>query len=76
MNAQLIESLILQVLPDATVRIDDLRGDGSYFSSTISSPTFKDMSRIERHRLIHKAIKSALGPKIDHLAIQTVVPGK
>ena len=41
MDATLIESLIKEGIPDADVRIEDLRGDGDHYAAYVESVTFK-----------------------------------
>ena len=41
MDAKEIETLIKQGIPDATVTITDLRGDGDHYAATVVSPLFK-----------------------------------
>lgn len=66
-----LKDLILKGIPDAEVRIEDLRGDGSHYAAYISSPAFAGKTRIEQHRMVHKAVE---GHDLDALAIQTSVP--
>ena len=40
MDLKEIESLIKEAMPDATVEIQDLAGDGNHYSATISSAQF------------------------------------
>ena len=41
MNLKEIESLIKEALPDATVEIQDLAGDGNHYSATVTSSEFQ-----------------------------------
>jgi Stress-induced morphogen (activity unknown) len=40
MNLKEIENLIREALPDATIDIQDLAGDGNHYSATIISSQF------------------------------------
>ena len=40
MNLNEIEKLIKEGLPDATVEIQDLAGDGNHYSATVTSAQF------------------------------------
>ena len=44
-------------------------GGESHFSVTISAPVFADMTRIQRHRAIHKALGPELVGRIHALAL-------
>ena len=54
MNLKEIESMIKEALPDATIDIQDLAGDGNHYSATITSSAFNGKSKIDQHlSLIH-----------------------
>ncbi len=72
--ANALESLILQAIPGAQVRVEDVRGDGAYFTATVAASAFAGKTRVEQHRMVYAAIKDAIGDKIDRLSIQTVIP--
>lgn len=74
MDAKEIEALILEGIPDATVRIEDLRGDGDHYAAYISSASFKGMSRVKQHQMVYAALKGKMGGDLHALAIQTSIP--
>ena len=51
MNAQEIEQLIREALPDAQISIDDLRGDGDHYAARVVSASFEGKSRVEQHQI-------------------------
>ena len=53
MNSQEIEVLIRESLPDATIKIQDLAGDGNHYSATITSAVFKGKSKIQQHKMVY-----------------------
>jgi stress-induced morphogen len=65
--------MIRQALPDATVRIDDLRGDGDHYAAYVVSSAFKGLSRIQQHQLVYKALQGRMGNELHALALQTAV---
>ncbi len=73
MDLQSIERLIKDALPDATVRIDDLRGDGDHYAAYVTSAAFKGLSRIQQHQLVYKALQGRMGNELHALALQTAV---
>ena len=75
MEASTIKGLIEEGLPDAEVRIDDLRGDGEHYAAYIVSPAFEGKSRVQQHQMVYKALKGKMGDELHALAIQTAVPG-
>ncbi|MEQ8370441.1 MAG: BolA family transcriptional regulator [Alphaproteobacteria bacterium] len=74
MNASEIESLIKAALPDAVVRIEDLRGDGDHYAAHIVSGAFKGKSRVQQHQMVYRALKGRMGGELHALALQTTVP--
>lgn len=74
MEASTIMQLIQEGLPDAEVRIDDLRGDGEHYAAYIVSPAFEGKSRVQQHQMVYKALKGKMGDELHALAIQTAVP--
>lgn len=74
MDCKKLESLILERIPGAQVKIDDPRGDGSFLSARIGAPCFADLSRLDRHRMVYAAIGNFAGETIDRLSIHTFIP--
>jgi stress-induced morphogen len=70
----MLTDLIRQGIPDAEVRVEDLRGDGKNLAAYVVSPSFAGLSRVEQHRMVHKALDSVIGKTLHALAIQTSVP--
>ena len=73
-DAAEIERLIKSGLPDAQVRIDDLRGDGDHYAAIVISAAFKGKSRVQQHQLVYKALQGRMGNELHALALQTSPP--
>ena len=73
-DAAEIERLIKSGLPDAQVRIDDLRGDGDHYAAYVVSSAFKGKSRVQQHQLVYQALQGCMGNELHALALQTSVP--
>jgi stress-induced morphogen len=73
MLASEIEELIKQSLPDAEIRIDDLRGDGDHYAAYVRSSVFKDKTRVQQHQMIYDALRGRMGNELHALALQTSV---
>ena len=71
MDAAEIERLIKEALPDASVEIRDLAGDGDHYAATVISPSFKGKTRIQQHQLVYAALKGNMGGVLHALALQT-----
>lgn len=74
MDALIIKNMILETIPDADVRIEDLRGDGDHYAAYIVSPSFIGKSRIQQHQMVYKALQGKMGNELHALAIQTSTP--
>ncbi len=76
MDAETIEQMIREALPDAKVRIDDLRGDGDHYAAYVESPAFEGKTRIQQHQMVYAALKGKMGDDLHALALQTSIPKK
>ena len=57
MDATEIEHLIREAIPDAQVRIEDLRGDGDHYAAYVTSQSYKGKNRVQQHQLVYQALK-------------------
>ena len=74
MQAAEIESLIKAALPDATVEIRDLAGDGDHYAATVISQAFRGKSRVQQHQIVYKALQGRMGGELHALALTTAAP--
>lgn len=74
MDAGQIEKFIKDALPDAMVRIDDLRGDGDHYAAYVESAAFKGKSRVQQHQIVYRALQGRMGGELHALALQTAIP--
>ena len=72
MDAREIESLIKAALPDATVEIKDLAGDGDHYAATVTLAAFKGKSRVQQHQMVYAALQGRMGGALHALALTTV----
>jgi len=75
MEAGEIETLIREALPDAEVRIEDLRGDGDHYAALVVSAAFAGKTRVQQHQMVYEALRGRMGGELHALALQTAVPG-
>jgi stress-induced morphogen len=73
-DAGTIERLIKEGLPDASVTIEDLRGDGDHYAAHVVSATFKGKTRVQQHQLVYQALRGRMGNELHALALQTSLP--
>ena len=74
MAAGEIEALIHAALPDATVRVEDLAGDGDHYAATVVSEAFRGLPRVRQHQLVYAALSGRMGGALHALALQTSAP--
>ena len=74
MDADHIESLIKEALPDATVQIEDLRGDGDHYAAVVISKEFVGKSRVQQHQMVYAALQGRMGGELHALGLQTSIP--
>ena len=74
MTARDIEAMIKEALPDATVVIRDLAGDGNHYAAEVVSAVFRGKSRVEQHKIVYDALKGTMGGALHALALQTSAP--
>ena len=74
MEAAEIEKLIKEGLPDAEVRIEDLRGDGDHYAAHVVSAEFEGKTRGQQHQLVYGALQGRMGNELHALALQTSAP--
>jgi len=74
MQAGEIESLILAAIPDATVTIRDLAGDGDHYAAEVVSAQFTGKSRVQQHQMVYQALKGSMDGALHALALQTSAP--
>jgi stress-induced morphogen len=74
MQAGEIEALILAAIPDATVTIRDLAGDGDHYAAEVVSPQFAGKSRVQQHQMVYQALKGSMDGDLHALALQPSAP--
>ncbi len=74
MEAGDIERMIKQALPDATVKIQDLAGDGDHYAATVTSSAFEGKSRVQQHQMVYDALGGRMGDVLHALALTTSLP--
>jgi stress-induced morphogen len=74
MDAAEIQRLIKEGIPDATVTIEDLRGDGDHYAARVISSAFAGKTRVQQHQMVYQALRGNMGEALHALALQTSVP--
>ncbi|MGC6412291.1 MAG: BolA/IbaG family iron-sulfur metabolism protein [Candidatus Puniceispirillaceae bacterium] len=74
MQAHEIEELIKAAFPDASVRIEDLAGDGDHYACFVETKAFEGKNRVQQHQMVYQALGGRMGGELHALAVQTRVP--
>jgi stress-induced morphogen len=69
-----LERMLKESFPDASVRIDDLAGDGDHYRAVIVSEAFRGKTRIQQHQLVYAALGGRMGGELHALALTTSAP--
>ena len=70
-----IQAMIEAALPGAEVEVLD-EGGGDHLRAIVAAPQFDDLTRIDQHRLIRKAVRERFDDGSIHaLSIETTVLG-
>ncbi|MDY6802707.1 MAG: BolA family transcriptional regulator [Cyanobacteriota bacterium] len=71
-----VEAMIKNELPDAQIRVEDLRG-GDHLQATVVSSEFEGKSLVKQHQMIYKALQAPLSTEEIHaLALKTYTPAQ
>ncbi len=74
MAADEIEALIRAGIPDATIEITDLAGDGDHYSARVVSESFRGLPRVKQHQRVYEALGGRMGGALHALQLTTAVP--
>lgn len=74
MPAAEIEKLIKATLPDATVELTALANDDDHWAATVTSESFRGLTRVRQHQLVNAAFGPRLGTELHALALTTRTP--
>ena len=66
-----LEKHIKESIPDSTISIEDLRGDGDHYSATVISKSFEGKSKIEQHKMVYDSLKGKMGNELHALMLKT-----
>ncbi len=74
MAASEIEALIRAAIPDATVEITDLAGDGDHYAARVVAESFRGKPRVAQQRAVYAALGDRMGGVLHALQLTTGVP--
>jgi stress-induced morphogen len=71
MAADDIAAMIRDAIPDATVEITDLAGDGDHYAARVVAPSFAGLSRVKQHQQVYAALGGRMGGVLHALQLTT-----
>jgi stress-induced morphogen len=74
MEAADIETLIRAGIPDATVEITDLAGDGDHYAARVVAESFRGTTRVSQQKRVYEALGGRMGNELHALQLTTAVP--
>lgn len=74
MAAEDIEAMIREAIPDASVEITDLAGDGDHYAARVVSESFRGMPRVKQHQAVYAALGGRMGGTLHALQLTTAPP--
>ncbi len=74
MAATDIEDMIHAAIPDASVEITDLAGDGDHYAAKVVSESFRGMPRVKQHQAVYAALGGRMGGVLHALQLTTGTP--
>ena len=66
-----LENYIKESIPNSTIIIEDLRGDGDHYSATVMSKSFEGKTKIEQHKMVYDSLKGKMGNELHALMLKT-----
>ena len=74
MDESEIARLIKAGIPEASVTIRDLAGDGDHYAAEVVAESFRGKSRVQQHQMVYESLKGNMGGALHALALQTSAP--
>lgn len=69
-----IAALIVARIPDATVEMTDLAGDGDHWAARVTAESFRGMPRLKQQRAVYAALGDRMGGVLHALQLSTAIP--
>ena len=74
MAADDIAEMIRRAIPDASVEITDLAGDGDHYAARVVSESFRGQPRVRQHQRVYAALEGRMGGVLHALQLTTALP--
>lgn len=74
MDTESIAQMIRTALPDATVEVRDPLQDRTHFEASVTSPSFRGVSRVQQHKMVYAALGNSFDGALHALQLTTSAP--
>lgn len=71
MTKDIIENRLREAIPGCKVQASDMTGGGDHWQVSIEAQAFKDLSLVQQHQLVYKALGDWMKGPIHALALTT-----
>jgi stress-induced morphogen len=61
-------------LPGSVAHVEDIKGTGDHFDAVVVSAEFEGKSAVERHRMVHRAMKEIIEGDLHAFHLKTLTP--
>ena len=68
--------MIRAAIPDASIEITDLAGDGDHYSARVIAESFRGMPRVRQHQRVYESLGGRMGGVLHALQLTTAVPDR
>ena len=70
-SKETLQERLQSSFPDATITVSNPREDGEHFQVTLQDASFAEMSKVEQHRAVYKALEQEFSEGLHSLSITT-----
>lgn len=70
-DIETLTQLLQTGLPGADIEIEDVRGDGEYYSAHIKHDGFQGKNRVQQHQMVYKALQGKMANELHAMQIHT-----
>lgn len=68
---KILHELVQKNFPNATIKIVDTVGDRDHYRIEIIDPQFVNLTKIQQHKIVHKALKNVLNNQLHAIELKT-----
>ena len=76
MEPEAVKKLIEEGIPDSKAEVIDTTGTKDHFDAIVISNAFSELTLVEQHQLVYKAVGSYLTKEVHALKLKTYTPNK